>query len=268
MEEKPFHCMFDQGISCTLNIRNIDAEIDSTVAFQCEIDPLPYNAVITWVYRPKVHQMNGIKWLPLYANARRLTQHNQRFVVDYSGYNEQIKKYLSILTIHQLKLSDEGLYMCKSNQFQSEASLFNLTISPSMRILPKDGVIELDDIQRPINLSCTVRELSMHTIDPLRIKWYHNNREIPNSHLTENLSIHTNQATLILDIHHLSFNDSGLFKCVYDNGKASKHVRLYYTSAVVGYSKSMGRRLLFSWLSLFYYFYYTMNSYDDCIFLK
>jgi len=73
--------------------------------------------------------MNGIKWLPLYANGRRLTQNNQRFIVDYSGYNEKTKKYLSILTINQLKLSDEGLYMCKSNQYQSIPFLFNLTIS-------------------------------------------------------------------------------------------------------------------------------------------
>jgi hypothetical protein len=73
--------------------------------------------------------MNGIKWLPLYANGRRLTQNNQRFIVDYTGYNEKTKKYLSILTINQLKVSDEGLYMCKSNQYQSIPFLFNLTIS-------------------------------------------------------------------------------------------------------------------------------------------
>ncbi|CAF3767557.1 unnamed protein product [Rotaria sp. Silwood1] len=218
-------------IGSTSNIRNINGEIDSTVSFQCVIDALPFNTVITWVYRPKVHKINGIKWLPLYANARRLTQNTQRFIVDYSGYNEYTKKYSSILTIHQLKSSDEGIYMCKSNQYQSIPSLFNLTISPSMKILPKDGIIELNHIQRSINLSCTVRELSMHTIDPLRIKWYHNNHEIPNSHLIENLSLHTNQATLILDIHHLSLNDSGLFKCVYDNGKASKDVRIFYTSS-------------------------------------
>jgi hypothetical protein len=60
----------------------------------------------------------------------------------------------------------------------------------------------------------------MHTIDPLRIKWHHNNHEISNSHLIKSTSAHQNQATLILYIHHLSLNDSGLFKCVYDNGKA------------------------------------------------
>lgn len=195
--------------------------------------------------------MNGIKWLPLYANARRLTQNNPRFIVDYSGYNEQTKKYSSTLTIQQLELSDEGLYMCKSNLYQSTASLFNLTVSrkneicwfsfslyntsplfsASIRILPKDGILELNHLQRSINLSCTVRELSMDTIDPLRIKWYHNNHEIPSSHLIENLSLNKNQATLILDIHHLSINSSGVFKCVYDNGKASKDVRVLYTSS-------------------------------------
>ncbi len=88
---------------------------------------------ITWVYRPKVPTLNGIKWLPLYANARRLTQNNQRFIVDYSGYNIQIKKHLSILTINQVNLSDEGIYMCKSNQHQSSANIFNLTITRKIK---------------------------------------------------------------------------------------------------------------------------------------
>ena len=73
--------------------------------------------------------MNGIKWLPLYANGRRLTQNNQRFIVDYSGYNLQTGKHLSILTINQLNYSDEGIYMCKSNQYQSLANIFNLTVT-------------------------------------------------------------------------------------------------------------------------------------------
>jgi hypothetical protein len=71
----------------------------------------------------------------------------------------------------------------------------------------------------------------MQTIDPLRIKWYHNNHEIGNSRLNKKLSLHQNQATLILYIHHLLLNDSGLFKCIYDNGKASKDVRILYTSS-------------------------------------
>lgn len=71
----------------------------------------------------------------------------------------------------------------------------------------------------------------MHTIDPLRIKWYHNNHEITNTYLNKKFFSHQNQATLILHIHHLLLNDSGLFKCVYDNGKASKDVQILYTSS-------------------------------------
>ncbi len=100
-----------------------------------------------------------------------------------------------------------------------------------MKILPNDGIIELDHIQRSINLSCTVRELSIEKIDPLRIKWYHNNQEITHSHMNKKFVIHRNQATLILYIHHLLSNDSGLFKCVYDNGKASRNVRIFYPSS-------------------------------------
>ncbi|CAF1230126.1 unnamed protein product [Adineta steineri] len=219
------------SIGGTSHIWNMNEEIDSSVSFRCEIDELNPNAVITWVYRPKIYKIKGVKWLPLYANARRLTQDNHRYIVDYSGYNEKTKKYLSILSINQLKLSDEGIYMCKSNQYQSIASLFNLTISPSMKILPNDGIIELNRVQRSINLSCIVREVSMNTIDPLHLKWYHNNHEIKNSHSIEKLFKHENQATLHLYIRHLSFNDSGLFKCVYDNGKASKNVQIFYTSS-------------------------------------
>ncbi|UJR15081.1 hypothetical protein I4U23_002048 [Adineta vaga] len=237
--------------SSTSNIWNVNQEIDSTVAFRCEIDELYSNAVITWVYRSKIDKIHGVKWLPLYANARRLTQDAERYVVDYTGYNEQTKKYLSILTIHQLRLSDEGIYMCKSNQYQSIASLFNLTISPSMKILPNDGIIELNHIQRSINLSCIIRELSMHTVDPLRLRWFHNNHEIQNSHMIEKPFRHGNHATLYLHIRHLALNDSGLFKCVYDNGKASKTVQILYTSSVLGYSKSIGQRFLSSWLLFF-----------------
>jgi hypothetical protein len=71
----------------------------------------------------------------------------------------------------------------------------------------------------------------MNTIDPSQLKWYHNNHEIRHSHLIEKSLSQENQATLILNIHHLSLNDSGLFKCVYDNGKASKNVRIFYTSS-------------------------------------
>lgn len=67
--------------------------------------------------------------MPLYANARRLTQNNQRFIVDYSGYNIQTKKHLSILTINHVNISDAGIYMCKSNQHHSVANLFNLTVT-------------------------------------------------------------------------------------------------------------------------------------------
>jgi hypothetical protein len=88
----------------------------------------------------------------------------------------------------------------------------------------------------------------MHTIDPLRIKWHHNNHEISNSHLIKSTSAHQNQATLILYIHHLSLNDSGLFKCVYDNGKASKDVRIFYTSS----SKYKDSFCLILWIRVLY----------------
>ncbi|CAF1677209.1 unnamed protein product, partial [Adineta ricciae] len=94
------------GIVDSSNTRYVSGELDSTVSLRCEIAQLPQNAVITWVYRPRIPTSNGIKWLPLYANARRLTQNNQRFIVDYSGYHLQTQKHLSILTINQLNLSD------------------------------------------------------------------------------------------------------------------------------------------------------------------
>jgi hypothetical protein len=100
-----------------------------------------------------------------------------------------------------------------------------------MKILPQDGLIELDHTERSINLSCTVRELSTQKINPLQIKWYHNNHEIAYKQLKKKYFFHQNQATLILYIHHLLSNDSGLFKCVYDNGKASKDVRIVSTSS-------------------------------------
>ncbi|CAF3977780.1 unnamed protein product, partial [Rotaria sp. Silwood2] len=245
------------GIVSSSNIRYISGELDSAISFRCEIAQLPFNAVITWVYRPKIPTINGIKWLPLYANARRLTQNNRRFIVDYSGFNVQTQTHLSILTINQLNLSDEGIYMCKSNQHQSTANIFNLTVTrkrkpsffllnltkpknnfisyfkASMKILPNDGIIELNRYQSSINLSCTVRELSTNIIDPSKIKWYHNKHHI-NQHKTShviNKYPHNNQATLILSIHNLSLNDSGLFECIYNDDIISKDVQIFYTSS-------------------------------------
>ncbi|CAF0733770.1 unnamed protein product [Adineta steineri] len=240
------------GIVDSSNIRFISGELDSIISLRCEIAQLPPNAVITWVYRPRAPTIDGIKWLPLYANARRLTQNNQRFIVDYSGYNLQTEKHLSILTINKLNVSDEGIYMCKSNQYQSSANNFNLTVIPLMKILPNDGIIELNHLQRSINLSCTIRELDQNIIDPLKIKWYHNKHEIShqrNSHLINKYS-HNNQATLILYIHNLSTNDSGLFTCNYDNGLIIKDVQIVYTSAVLEYSRSMSSKLMSTWLLL------------------
>ncbi|CAF4683097.1 unnamed protein product, partial [Rotaria magnacalcarata] len=59
----------------------------------------------------------------------RLAQNNRRFIVDYSGFNSQTQTHLSILTINPLNPSDEGLYMCKSNQHQSTANMYNLTVT-------------------------------------------------------------------------------------------------------------------------------------------
>jgi len=102
-----------------------------------------------------------------------------------------------------------------------------------MKISPNDGIIELNHFQRSINLSCTVRELPINKIDPLRIRWYHNKHEINhhrNSHLINKYS-HSNQATLILYINHLSLNHSGLFTCNYDSGLISKDVQIFFTSS-------------------------------------
>jgi len=101
-----------------------------------------------------------------------------------------------------------------------------------MKIYPNDGIIELDRFQRSINLSCIIRELPTNTIDPLKLKWYHNKHEINyqrNSRLI-NKNPHHNQASLTLHINDLSLNDSGLFKCSYDNELISKDVQIYYTS--------------------------------------
>ncbi|CAF4882854.1 unnamed protein product, partial [Rotaria magnacalcarata] len=42
--------------------------------------------------------------------------------------------------------------MCKSNQHQSTANMYNLTVTPSMKILPNDGTIEIHNLQRSLNL--------------------------------------------------------------------------------------------------------------------
>ncbi len=115
--------------------------------------------------------------------------------------------------------------------FEDNFDLFDFLAS--MKVYPNDGIIELNHFQHSINLSCTVRELPTNTIDPLKLKWYHNKHEINhqrNSHLIHKYP-HHNQATLILYIHHLSLNDSGLFKCIYDNGLLSRDVQIIYTSS-------------------------------------
>jgi hypothetical protein len=102
-----------------------------------------------------------------------------------------------------------------------------------MNIYPKDGMIELNEFHRSINLTCTVRELTTNPIDPSRLKWYHQNEDIhrlrpmPRIHSYS----HQNQASSILSISYLSFNDTGVFRCVYDHDKLSKNVHLYFTSA-------------------------------------
>lgn len=144
--------------------------------------------------------------------------------------------------------------MCKSNQHLSTVHMYNLTLTrkqnkrfykiifilnfknilASMKIFPKDGILELNPAQRSINLSCTVRELPTHTVDPLKLKWYQNKRLL-NHHKTLN-SINKNpmhnQLTSVLHIHHLGFNDSGLFQCVYNEGLISKDVEIFYTSGI------------------------------------
>ena len=103
----------------------------------------------------------------------------------------------------------------------------------SLKIFPNDGILELHPSQRSINLSCTVRDSTLHSIDPINIKWFHNKHEINyqrNSHLINKYSLH-NQATLILYIHNLSLNDTGLFTCDYHNGLISKNVQISYTNS-------------------------------------
>lgn len=95
-----------------------------------------------------------------------------------------------------------------------------------MIILPKDGIIHINPHDHSLNLSCTVRELSTEKINPFKLKWYHNNREITSLYLKKKFFFNENQATLILFLDHLLHNHSDVFKCIYDNGKASKHVRI------------------------------------------
>lgn len=114
-----WNCSITSQCSCKFSLTFFDRE--ASLRF--------FRSQITWVYRPKIPPNNGIKWLPLYANARRLTQNNQRFIVDYTGYEERTRKHISVLTINQLNLADEGTYMCKSNQHQSTANIFNVTVT-------------------------------------------------------------------------------------------------------------------------------------------
>ena len=95
-----------------------------------------------------------------------------------------------------------------------------------MFILPKDGIIHVNPHDHSLNLSCTVRELSTEKINPFKLKWYQNNREITSLYLKKKFFFNENQATLILFLDHLLHNHSDVFKCIYDNGKASKHVRI------------------------------------------
>ena len=102
-----------------------------------------------------------------------------------------------------------------------------------MRISPADGIVEFNQQQSPMNLSCTVRELPSQTIDPSKLKWYHNKQEV--NHKTHPHSLHKypphNQATLTLSIRRLPFNDTGLFQCIYDNGLLSRDVQVIPTSS-------------------------------------
>jgi len=103
----------------------------------------------------------------------------------------------------------------------------------SMKIYPNDGIIELPYHYRSLNISCSVRELPSNNIDPLELKWFHNNHEIKHETLSHliNKYPHHNQATLTLHIKHLSLNDSGHFKCVYRNSLIiSKDVQIIFTS--------------------------------------
>lgn len=125
-----------------------------------------------------------------------------------------------------------------------------------MRIYPNDGFIELNYPHHSINLSCSIRELPTHTIDPLKLKWYHNNNEInqPKTSHIINKYPHHNQATLILSIRHLSINDSGLFRCIYNHGLVSKDVHIYYTSS--------GKLNSFNWIFYIDYisFFFLLSS--------
>lgn len=120
-----------------------------------------------------------------------------------------------------------------------------------MKITPNDGIIEFNHIHSPMNLSCTVRELPSHTLDPSKLKWYHNNHEVNHKLNSQSIAKYppNNQATLTLHIHRLSPNDSGVFQCVYDHGLISRDIQIIHTSS--------GRLIaLFShrrYLSLFFF---------------
>lgn len=102
----------------------------------------------------------------------------------------------------------------------------------SMEIFPKEALVPFDAIASSINLSCTVREVSSQPIDPTRIKWYQNDKELESVYLIDRYS-HRNQATSMVSIPSGSLKDeSNVFKCLYDNGKASKDVRLMASSTL------------------------------------
>lgn len=102
-----------------------------------------------------------------------------------------------------------------------------------MKITPNDGIIEFNHIHSPMNLSCTVRELPSHTLDPSKLKWYHNNHEVNHKLNSQSIAKYppNNQATLTLHIHRLSPNDSGVFQCVYDHGLISRDIQIIHTSS-------------------------------------
>lgn len=143
--------------------------------------------------------------------------------------------------------------MCKSNQYQSVPSLFNLTISrkerndeffvssnikqnsfrfvrlASLKILPDKENLIVDKFLPSVNLSCHVREVSMQAVDPTLLKWYKNNEELDSTFIIEQSS-HWNQAKSMIQLPRWLINESDQLQCVYDNGKAQKNLRLYFNA--------------------------------------
>ncbi|CAF0793524.1 unnamed protein product [Didymodactylos carnosus] len=228
------------------DIRNISAELGSDISLRCEIPHLPTNAVVTWVYRQRqehsARNSPPTKWLPLYANSRRLTQNGLRFALDFTGYTAMGGHHTSILTINSLTNSDEGVYMCKSNHKHSKTVIFDVHVVAAMSIYPQDGIIELQQndfwLNYPINFTCTIRNSN---VNKKHLLWYHNNQEIRNNSLNHyhrhTTSSHTligypqhttDEARLTLIIRHLLANDSGAYTCKYK--QITKQVNLVFTS--------------------------------------